>query len=268
MDEEIKKIVREGYSKIADKGCCGSNYSCDCKKNNKDISKSIGYSQEEIKKFSEANLGLGCGNPVALSNISEGDIVLDLGSGAGFDAFIARQKVGEKGKVIGVDITPKMIEKAKNIAQTRGYKNVEFRLGDIEKLPIEDESIDVIISNCVINLAPNKKKVFSEANRVLKKTGKAYISDIVLLEEISSEKRADKSAICGCVGGALLKEDYIQIAKSAGFNVEIIGEDKKISKEQYNGVNLESLKIKLTKSNFLARGCCCNDKYKLHKKRS
>jgi len=258
-DSEIKEIVKRGYSKIAESGCCGSGYGCDSSKSNKVISKSIGYSDEEIGFFSESNLGLGCGNPVAMGNISEGDVVLDLGSGAGFDAFIARREVGDSGKVIGVDITPEMIEKANTISEKQGYKNVEFRLGDIEKLPIDDGLVDVVLSNCVINLAPSKKRVFEEIYRVLKDDGSAYISDIVLLENISKEKRRDEKMLCGCVGGALMRDNYIVIAEAAGFDVEILGEDKKISKEQYSGVNLESLKLKLTKNGRPKYRSCCNE---------
>jgi len=255
--KKVKEIVRAGYSKIADKGCCGSEYACDNQDDNEKISKSIGYSDKEIETFSDANLGLGCGNPVAMSNINEGDVVLDLGSGAGFDAFIARRKVGTSGKVIGVDITPEMIDKARTNASKNGYNNVEFRLGDIEDLPVDNRSVDVVISNCVINLAPSKRKVFAEARRVLKDGGKMYVSDIVLLEEISEDKRKDKDLLCGCVGGAMLKDDYIATAKVSGFDVKILGEDKEISKRQYKGTNLESLKLELTKSEGFAEGGCC-----------
>jgi ArsR family transcriptional regulator len=247
--DEVKKIVKKKYSKIAKSGCgCGSVSSC-C--NNslsaEEISKSIGYSEEEINSLSEANLGLGCGNPVALSNINEGDVVLDLGSGAGFDAFLAAKKVGNKGRVIGLDMTKEMVSKAKKNAKKYNYKNVEFKLGEIEDMPIESNSIDVIISNCVINLSPDKKRVFSEAHRVLKKGGKMFISDIVLLEELTEEQRKDEELIAGCVGGAMLKDEYISLIKDAGFEVKILGEDKKISKRQYNGIKLESLKVEATK---------------------
>ncbi len=257
-EEKIKKIVTEGYSKLAKTGCCGSGLSCDNGKKNEEISKSIGYTEEEMNLVPEANMGLGCGNPVALSNIREGDTVLDLGSGAGFDAFLAARKVGKKGKVIGVDLTKEMIAKAKSNAKKSGFTNVEFKLADIEDLPLEDESIDVIISNCVINLAPNKRKVFAEANRVLKEKGRMYVSDIVLLENISEEKKKDKKLLCGCVGGALLKEDYLEIAKNSGFKIKILGEDKKISKEQYNGTNLESLKLELIKQKNIIQESCCS----------
>lgn len=239
-NENIKNIVKEGYSDIASEKC---SCQCGCKSSKENISEQIGYSKEEIKKFSDANLGLGCGNPLALSKIKDGDVVLDLGSGAGFDAFLALQKVGEKGKVIGVDMTKKMIEKARANAEKYGYKNVEFKLGDIEDLPLDDESVDVVISNCVINLAPNKDKVFSEAYRVLKKGGKMYVSDIVLLGELTEEQKKDEKLLVGCVGGALQKEDYLEKIEKAGFKIKVLGEDKKISKTQYQGIKLESLKV-------------------------
>lgn len=242
--EEIKKIVNENYSQIAKGGCCGP---CECGVSNKEISKSIGYSEKDINYVPEANLGLGCGNPLALGKIKEGDIVLDLGSGAGFDSFLAAKKVGEHGKVIGVDMTKEMIEKARANAEKYNHKNVEFRLGDIEELPVEDNSVDVVISNCVINLAPNKSGVFREAYRVLKKGGKMYVSDIVLLKELSKEQREDKKLLSGCVGGALLKDDYIDKIKDAGFKVKILGEDKDISKRQYQGIPLESIKVEAVK---------------------
>jgi len=242
--EEIKEIVKESYGKIApnEGSCC----SCSCGRNDQEkIAKMIGYSNEELK--TPGNLGLGCGNPIALANLKEGDVVLDLGSGAGFDCFLASKKVGEKGRVIGVDMTSKMVEKAKSNAEKYGYKNVEFKLGEIEDLPIKDNSIDVIISNCVINLSPDKEKVFKESYRVLKKDGKMFVSDIVLLGELSEEQKNDSDLLSGCVAGALQREDYLDIIKKAGFNVKILGEDKEISKTQYQGINLESLKIEAVK---------------------
>lgn len=246
-NEKIKKIVREGYSKIAIDGCgCGVVSTC-CSASNRNISRSIGYSEEEMNAVPGANLGLGCGNPVALSEIKEGDVVLDLGSGAGFDTFLAAKKVGKTGKVIGVDMTEEMIRKARENKQKHGYRNVEFRLGDIENLPVESNSIDVIISNCVINLAPDKKRVFEEAYRVLKKDGRMYVSDIVLLGELTEEQRNDKGLIAGCVGGALQREDYLTIVENVGFKFRILGEDKEVSKRQYGGIELESLKIEAYK---------------------
>jgi len=172
---------------------------------------------------------------------------LDLGSGAGFDAFLAARVVGKTGKVIGIDMTEEMIEKAGANAKKYNYQNVEFKLGDIEDLPLPDNSLDVIISNCVINLAPNKEKVFSEAFRVLKKGGRMYVSDIVLLKELGPEQKNNEELLAGCVAGAILKDDYIEMVKNAGFGVKILSEDKDISKRQYEGVPLESLKIEAQK---------------------
>ena len=242
--DEIKEVVRDSYAKIAKASgcsCCGSL------KPREKIAEEIGYSKDEIKKFSEANLGLGCGNPTAMAEIKEGDAVLDLGSGAGFDCFLAVVRTGEKGKVVGVDMTAEMVEQARANAEKYGYKNVEFRLGDIEALPIEDNSFNVVISNCVINLAPDKEKVFREAYRALRPGGKMFVSDIVLLKELPEVMRKDKSLLSGCVAGALLKDDYIEKMERAGFEVEILSEDTDISKKQYENMPLESLKVKAIK---------------------
>ncbi len=243
--DKVKKIVREHYRKIAAGKSCGCG--CGGKNDNEKISRSIGYSAREIKSVPEANLGLGCGNPVAMGKIKEGDTVLDLGSGAGLDSFLASRRVGKTGKVIGVDMTGEMIERARANARKYGYKNVEFKLGDIEKLPVADNSIDVIISNCVINLAPDKARVFAEGYRVLRPGGRMYVSDIVLLKKLSPAQRADENLVAGCVGGALLKKDYLKIIRDAGFKVKILSEDKEISKRQYQGAALESLKIEAIK---------------------
>lgn len=239
----IKKIVKDKYGEIATQGsgcCCGCN-------NAKTISRNIGYSEEDLKMVGEANLGLGCGNPVAFGKIKEGDVVLDLGSGAGIDCFLAAERVGKSGKVIGVDMTEEMIEKAKNNAARQGIKNVEFILGEIENLPLKDNSVDIIITNCVVNLTLDKTRAFKEAYRVLKPGGKVYLSDIVLLEELSKEQRNDKDLLSGCVAGALLKDDYLRKIKDAGFKARVLHENKKISKEQYNGIALESLMVELEK---------------------
>ena len=241
---EVKKIVAKHYGKIAGGGCCCS---CGQKADNERIAKSIGYSESEIKAAAGANLGLGCGNPTGMASILEGETVLDLGSGAGFDCFLAAKKVGRSGRVIGVDMTPAMIAKARMNAEKLGHGNVEFRLGDIEDLPVEDGSIDVIVSNCVVNLAPDKSKVFWEAHRVLKAGGRMYLSDIVLLEELTQEQRADEELIAGCVGGALLRDEYLKNITDAGFKVKILSEDKDISKRQYQGIPLESLKVEAKK---------------------
>ncbi len=242
-NEEVKRIVRDKYKDIAIKGSgCG----CGCK-TNQNVSKEIGYSDNDLMIGGKANLGLGCGNPVALSKIKDGDVVLDLGCGAGFDCFLASKKVGEKGKVIGIDMTQEMINKAKANAEKMGVKNVEFILGEIENLPIEDNSVDVIITNCVINLTPDKTKTFKEAYRVLKNGGRIYLSDIVLLADLSKEQRNDNDLLSGCVAGALPKDDYLAKIKSAGFNVNILSENKEISKQQYNGIALESIGIEAIK---------------------
>ncbi len=249
-NQEIKKTVKKAYSKVAtnSNSCCCS---CGCGSNDqqtiKKISKNIGYSEEEVNAVPDANLGLGCGNPTAFSNIKEGDAVLDLGSGAGFDCFLASKKVGKTGKVIGVDMTEEMIAKARLIAKKNGYSNVEFRLGDIEKLPVDDNSVNVIISNCVINLSPDKAQVFKEAYRVLKNGGKMYVSDIVLLGKLTEEQLKDEDLLTGCVAGALQKDDYLEKLKQAGFSVNIIAEDKDISKTQYNELPIESIKIEALK---------------------
>jgi len=239
-NKEIKKIVEEAYSEIASKSC---GCQCGCNSSKKEIAEQIGYSEKNIDKFRDANLGLGCGNPLALSKIKKGETVLDLGSGAGFDSFLAVQKVGKEGKVIGVDMTKKMVEKARANAKKYGYTNVKFKLGNIENLPLNNNSVDVIISNCVINLVPEKKKVFSEAYRVLKKEGRIYLSDIVLLEQLTKEQKNNKDLLSGCVAGASQKKEYLKLIKNAGFKVNIISEDKDISKRQYQGIALESIKI-------------------------
>jgi len=249
-DVEVKKTVKKAYSKIATNSkssCCQCGCgSLDEPTVNK-ISKSIGYSEEELNAVPEANLGLGCGNPTAFSSIKEGDTVLDLGSGAGFDCFLASRKVGITGKVIGLDMTEAMVTKARLLAKEHGYSNVEFKLGDIEIMPLGDNSIDVIISNCVINIAPDKLKVFKEAYRVLRSGGKMFVSDIVLLGKFTDEQLNDEDLLSGCVAGALQKEDYLEKLQRAGFKVRIIGEDKDISKTQYGGLALESIKIEASK---------------------
>lgn len=188
---DLKNIVRDSYKKIATKesdfSCCGE-----------DISKSIGYFNEDMDTVpKDSNLGLGCGNPHLIANISEGETVLDLGSGAGFDCFLASKKVGDKGLVIGVDMTPEMLSEARNNAIKSNYKNIDFRLGEIENLPVADSIVDIIISNCVINLSPNKQRVYDEAYRVLKTGGRLSISDIVLMKDLTQEMKQDEKLYCG-----------------------------------------------------------------------
>ena len=228
-DKQIKEVVREGYAKIAKTGssCCApANSCCGGSGVSESISRKIGYSDKELKAVPEgANLGLGCGNPTALASLKEGEVVLDLGSGAGFDCFLAAIRVGKQGRVIGVDMTPEMIEKARENAQKGNYENVEFRLGDIENLPVAGNSVDVIISNCVINLSPDKEKVFLEAFRVLKPGGRLMVSDMVLLKELPELIRNSVDAYIGCLSGAILKDKYIGALEAAGFQkVRIIDE--------------------------------------------
>ncbi|MFQ6103654.1 MAG: arsenite methyltransferase [Candidatus Glassbacteria bacterium] len=226
-EEKIRKMVREGYGKIATKAdsCCTPASSC-CGETpaHREISRKVGYSEEELNAVPPgANLGLGCGNPTALASLKEGETVLDLGSGAGLDCFLAARKVGEKGKVVGVDMTAEMIDKARENARKTGYENVEFRLGEIENLPAADESFDIVISNCVINLSPDKEKVFEEAYRVLKPGGRLLVSDIVLQEELPARIRESAQAYLGCVAGAIMKDDYLEKIRAAGFEeVEVL----------------------------------------------
>lgn len=241
---EKKEVIKKKYQEIAilggsccSGGCCGDS-------NSTDLSRSLGYSESDVQAAPDANMGLGCGNPTAFAELKPGDVVLDLGSGGGFDCFLAAQKIGSSGKVIGVDMTLEMVEKAQANARKYGYSNVEFRQGDIEALPVEDSSVDVIISNCVINLAPDKEKVFREAFRVLKLGGRLYISDLVLLDELPEDLKNDRDLLAGCVAGAVLKEEYLKLLKRAGFSVEILAEDPDISKSQYKGLPVESLKLK------------------------
>ncbi len=228
-EEEIRKAVRKSYAKIAStsSSCCTPAASC-CGGTNtaRDMSKRIGYTDEELETVPEgANLGLGCGNPVALASLREGETVLDLGSGAGFDCFLAANKVGKTGKVIGVDMTPEMIEKARENAKKGSYSNVEFRLGEIENLPVADNSVDVMISNCVINLSPDKRRVFAEAYRVLRPNGRLMVSDIVLLKELPASIMNSLEAYVSCVSGAMIREEYLRTIENAGFKeVKIVDE--------------------------------------------
>jgi SAM-dependent methyltransferase len=229
MATDVRSIVRRGYSKIA-KGpgsCCGPAARPGQRRRLADnISQKIGYTRDDLKAVpEEANLGLGCGNPIALASLKEGETLLDLGSGAGLDCFLAGKKVGKKGKVIGVDMTPEMIEKARANAQKGRFRNVEFRLGEIENLPCADRSVDVVVSNCVINLSPDKKRVFREAFRVLRPGGRLMVSDIVLLRPLPSVVQRSVAAYVGCLSGALLKSAYLKAIRDAGFcDVEVLEE--------------------------------------------
>ncbi len=225
--DQVRQIVRERYAERARSGgtCCSGPSGCGCG-GERPSSQVIGYTQEQLQSIpSGADLGLGCGNPTAIASLKEGDVVLDLGSGAGIDCFLAAHAVGEQGRVIGVDMTPEMLDRARENARTYTARNVEFRLGEIENLPVADSSVDVAISNCVINLSPYKPRVFSEVHRVLKPGGRMIISDIVLLRELPDAIRESIEAYVGCIAGASKKDDYLAAIRDAGF------QDVKILKE-------------------------------------
>ena len=224
-EKEVKEYVKKRYGEIAqtEGSCCSS---CSCGPSATDMALRIGYSEEDLGNVPEvASMGLGCGNPIALASLKEGETVLDLGSGGGIDVFLAAKKVGPRGKAIGVDMTEEMISKARGTASKYGYENIEFRLGEIENLPIEDNSVDVVISNCVINLSPDKEKVFREAYRVLKPGGRIMISDIVTEGELPDSVKQSLDAWAGCIAGALEKSQYLDTIRRAGFqNVKIVSE--------------------------------------------
>ncbi|MDI6697617.1 MAG: arsenite methyltransferase [Candidatus Saccharicenans sp.] len=229
-DEEIKKTVRKRYGSLARSGqsCCQQPSSCCCSEPDASPTSglAVGYSEEELKTIpAEANLGLGCGHPTALAELKPGDVVLDLGSGAGIDCFLAARRVGPAGRVIGVDMTPEMIDRARANASRGGYSNVEFRLGEIENLPVPDSSVDVIISNCVINLSTDKPRVLREAFRALRPGGRLVVSDLALTRPLPEELSRSLEAYVACVAGALTEEDYISTVEAAGFmNIKIVAE--------------------------------------------
>jgi len=251
--EEIKKSVRQAYSKVAIHGgytkatlatssCCGSsqtetdnkNMSCGCGGKEVDanqMSTFLGYSKEDLKNAPEgSNLGLGCGNPKAIASIKNGETIVDLGSGGGFDSFLAARETGSKGLVIGVDMTPEMVARARENKTKTKVENVDFRLGEIEHLPVEDNLADLIISNCVINLSPEKSQVYKDAFRVLKPGGRLAISDIVALKELPEIIKQDLSMVSACIGGAATIEDTKLMLKKAGF-IDISITPKEFSQE-------------------------------------
>ena len=220
---EIREMVRDGYTNVAERAssCCGGT-----PPHAADTARKLGYSEDEIEAAPEgANLGLGCGNPTAIDSLRPGEVVVDLGSGAGFDAFLAARQVGPTGRVIGVDMTDAMLEKARENARKAGYVNVEFRKGYIEQLPLEDGSVDVILSNCVINLSPEKDRVYRDAYRVLRPGGRLMVSDVVLERQLPAEILRSVEAYIGCVAGASVRGEYMQAIDKAGFReVRIEGE--------------------------------------------
>src|SRR5687768_2045793 len=229
-DDEVKELVRQKYSEIAlqdkstnETSCCGSGCCSEEVYNimNDDYSNLNGYNPD-------ADLGLGCGLPTPFAKIKEGDVVVDLGSGAGNDAFIARHETGEAGKVIGVDFALPMLEKARKNAEVRGFNNLEFRQGDIEKLPITANTADVVVSNCVLNLVPNKAEVFKEIFRVLKPGGHFSISDIVLVGQLPAPIQNAAEMYAGCLAGAIQKNDYLQLIENNGYKNVTIQKEKAI----------------------------------------
>lgn len=265
----MKEYVKKAYSDIAKKNnnsCCGKAAAPCCGTSTSSVSEKIGYTKEELESIPQgANMGLGCGNPVAIASIKEGETVVDLGSGGGIDVFIAAKKVGESGYVIGIDMTQEMIEKAKVNAEKGGIKNVEFKMGEIENIPLKDNIADCIISNCVINLSLDKQKVFNEAFRILKMGGRLMVSDMVLLKDLPEEILKSEKMYAGCIAGALKKEDYLGKIKNAGFKdidiikedsiqlLEYIGSDKVIediienmTKEEINTINSSVVSIKIS----------------------
>ena len=248
-EEDIRDFIRKNYAEVAQKGneggCCSGGCCSGAPVNIIQLSKEIGYTDEEILSVPlEANMGLGCGNPIALASLKKGERVLDLGSGGGLDCFLASKQVGETGYVIGVDMTPEMVRLARKNAQESGVTNVEFRLGEIEHLPVADSSIDVIISNCVINLSADKKQVFKEAFRVLKPGGRLSITDVVAIKQIPQNIKQDLELIAGCIGGAEYVEEIRKMLQDAGFRnirLEPRANSREIVKSWAPGKNIEDL---------------------------
>jgi SAM-dependent methyltransferase len=229
-DSSIRRTVREGYAQVARSAgsCCGGTSCCGGAPAAEATSRAVGYTDEDLAAAPDgANLGLGCGNPVALASLKPGATVVDLGAGAGFDCFLAASRVGPTGRVIGVDMTPEMVEKARENAGKTAAANVEFRLGEIEHLPVADSSADVVISNCVINLSPDKPQVFREAFRVLRPGGRLMVSDIVLAAPLPRGLLDSAAAYVGCISGASLRGDYLEMIADAGFrDVTVVSEDR------------------------------------------
>lgn len=218
--DEVRQAVRQQYSRVAASEGCGCSPACcgETAATADTLSQALGYSADEAAIVPEgSNMGLGCGNPQAIANLKAGETVLDLGSGGGFDCFLAARQVGDSGKVIGVDMTPTMVSKARANAEKGGYRNVEFRLGEIENLPVADATVDAIISNCVINLSPNKHRVFAESYRVLKPGGRLAISDVVAFAELPEDIRLDMALFTGCMAGASLISEVEEMLRTSGF---------------------------------------------------
>jgi SAM-dependent methyltransferase len=264
--DKIRVSVRESYTEVANAstvgGCCGVDSSCcgvsEDAQINTLISTRLGYSADDLANVpGGADMGLGCGNPRAIADLRPGETVLDLGSGGGFDAFLAADEVGEEGCVIGIDMTPAMLSKARGNAEKGNYANVEFRLGEIEHLPVADKSIDVIISNCVINLSPDKGQVFREAFRVLKPGGRLAISDVVASTELPPEMKSDMRLHSACVAGASQIGELEKILEAAGFEgvaIEPKDESREFIKDWVPGSNVDDYVLSATIEAVKPRG--------------
>ena len=262
LNDDIRQSVRDTYAQVANdqNSCCSPSGSC-CSIGTD--SQHLGYSTEDMNSVPEgADMGLGCGNPQAIASIQPGETVVDLGSGGGFDCFLASKATGPSGRVIGIDMTPDMLSKARRNAESGGYSNTEFRLGEIEHLPIADNSVDVIISNCVINLSPNKNQVFKDAFRVLKDGGRLAISDIVASTELPDNIKQDLQLYSGCMAGASVIDDLRSMLEAAGFEaIKISPKDdsKAFIKEWAPGHNIEDLVVSATieATKPVQKSCCC-----------
>jgi len=266
--DEIRQNVRESYSQVAEASnegdCCGTVSSCcgvsDDAAINTLVSTRLGYSEDDLDKVPEgADMGLGCGNPRAIASIQPGETILDLGSGGGFDCFLSAAETGESGQVIGIDMTPTMISKARSNAEKGKYNHVEFRLGEIEHLPVANDTVDVIISNCVINLSPDKKQVFSEAFRVLKPGGRLAISDVVASTELPDEIRDDLALYSGCMAGASQISELQSMLEENGFeqiNIAPKDESKDFIKDWAPGRGVEDYVLSATIEAVKPGGCC------------
>jgi SAM-dependent methyltransferase len=268
LADEIRQNVRESYAQVAEASnegdCCGTVSSCcgvsDDAAINTLVSTRLGYSEDDLDKVPQgADMGLGCGNPRAIASIRPGETILDLGSGGGFDCFLAAAETGESGQVIGIDMTPTMISKARSNAEKGRYNHVEFRLGEIEHMPVANDTVDVIISNCVINLSPDKKQVFNEAFRVLKPGGRLAISDVVASTELPDEIRNDLALYSGCMAGASQISELETILQDCGFDkVSIAPKDdsKEFIKDWAPGRGVEEYVLSATIEAVKPGGCC------------
>ncbi len=270
-EDQIRQHIRESYSKVAEAsnegGCCGVESSCCGVSADVDIntvvSTRMGYSEDDVNSTPDgADMGLGCGTPKAIASIQPGETVLDLGSGGGFDCFLAAAELKGSGKVLGVDMTPAMLSKSRANAEKTDYSNVEFRLGEIEYLPVADQTVDVIISNCVINLSPNKQQVFNDAFRVLKEGGRLAISDVVASAPLPEEIKNDKELLSGCMAGASTIDELIEMMQQSGFseiNITPKDESRSFIKDWAPGTNIEDFVLSAYIQAVKTSADCCAD---------